>query len=651
MDKTSLEIAVVVEAPKPPITEERARQYFRESIDGTERFDKERRLDAAYYHNDQIPDEVKAKWKVRGQPLVWTNKIQPAISGVLGVYDAAQTDPKCEPRSPEHQDTADIATKILRYLSDCARLATIKKTLSKDYFIYGTCAVIVGEEAFSGCEHIKVRAIRWQDFFYDPASREHNFSDANYLGIARWLEAAEVSALYPERYEELGKPYDGSLSTWPGEKEADDTIWLDAQRKRVRVVELYFRDDNYEWQRVVFCQAGFLDFGPSVYTDDKGKTICPIVAMSFEVNPETKERYGPITAMRPLQNEYNSRRAVLLNEAQNRRTRQTIEGIDPKWAKIAKQEAGKADGQLPYGWDMISMPDIAAGQAQLLAKTEADLDRLAPSSTVLSAMRGGDSGRAKQILQNAGLTEWARAFGHLEELEEEMHRHLWFAAKQFMTQAQWIRYTGEARAAEWIQVNVPVGARQELVMDPQTGAPVMDEQGQPQLRTVPVLEKAIAQMDVDIILNAVPDTITLQQEANEQILKYAEGMQLPIDDPRFRMVMEMFLTVDKTRQLERWDTATSKLQEQNAGAMQMQMQMQQMQQQLEAMRVEMEAQKDAAQARKADAQAQETELRTAMMMQQMFGVQPQMPQQQPMMPEQMPPQMMPQQMPPSPQAF
>lgn len=609
MNNPSIETEDFDDQPKPPISEETAKRYFRESVQATSVFDEARKLDAAYYHNKQIPARVEAKWRERGQPLVWTNKISPAISGILGVFDAAQTDPKAEPRTPDHQDTADIATKILRYLNDCADTRTIKATLSKDYFIYGTCAMLVGEAAYPGCDYLAVKAIRWSEFFYDPASKEHDFSDAAYLGICTWLDENQVRKLYPDATDVLGNPF-GTGTDWLDSKGSEENLWLDRQRRRVRVIEMYFRDEAFEWQRVVYCGSGFLDFGPSAYRDDKGKTICPIIAASFEVDPETRERYGPIAAMRPLQDEYNARRAVLLNEAQNHRIRQVVEGVDPKSKAIAKSEAPKANGVLPYGWDMVSVPDIANGQAQLLAKTEADLDRLAPSSTVLSAMRSQDSGRSRQILQNAGLTEWARSLWYFERLEERMNRHLWFGAKQYMTKKQFIRSTGEHRAAEFIEINVPVGVNMVPDIDEQ-GMPKLDPAtGQMMMKAQPIMEKAIAEMDVDILLDSVPDTVTLQQEANEQILKYAEGLGLMIDDPRFRLAMEMFLTVDKTRQLERYDAGIAKMQQQNGAQMQMQQQMMQMQQELETLKVQSKAQKDNAQAMKAQAEAEQTTLET-----------------------------------------
>jgi hypothetical protein len=51
------------------------------------------------------------------------------------------------------------------------------------------------------------------------------------------------------------------------------------------VVEIYHRDGT-GWNRCVFHAGGILEAGPSPYTDEKGKTECPIVAQSCYVDRE-----------------------------------------------------------------------------------------------------------------------------------------------------------------------------------------------------------------------------------------------------------------------------------------------------------------------------------------------------------------------------
>lgn len=609
MNKPS-DIAATVE--EAPITIDRARRYYLESTQATAENDRECRLDAEYFHNKQLSELVKAKLAQRGQPPIFVNKVTPAINGILGIIDAAQTDPQCYPRVPEQQSTADLATKILRYLNDCADMSTVRATLSKDFFIYGTCAAVVGDGAETGADHLSVKPVHWENFFADPLSREHDFSDAAYMGISDFLDSDKVKKLYPDTYDKLGSPWESGGDAWFDNKGSidDETIWVDRARKRVRIIELYFRDEKFEWQRVVFCQAGFLEYGPSAYVNDKGKRICPIVGASYEVNRMTGERYGPIRAMRPLQDEVNSRRSKLINETNNRRIRQVVEGIDPKSKDIAKREAPKADGVLPYGWDFVSMPDITEGQYMLLQQTQSDLDRLAPTPAVLGRMQQESSGRARQILQQAGYTEWARSFSYLTKLEERMNKHLFWGAKQFLTAPQWIRYTGEARAPEFIQVNVPKPTgRMMPVMDPTTGQPVVDPNtGMPQMQQEILKENAIAEMDVDIILDTVPDSTTLEHETTQEILRYAGSTGISPLDPQFKAILMMFPLPDKTRTLERWDAIRQEMMGEQNMAQQMQAQVMEMQQQLEQMKVQSKAEKDFAQARKANADAAQTEM-------------------------------------------
>lgn len=608
--KPAVEVEIAVEAPKPPITIDRARRYFMESTTATVKNDRECKIDARYYHNDQIGADQRAKLKQRGQPIVIVNRIAPAISGILGIIDSAQTDPQCWPRTPEMQGTADIATKILRYLNDRADMERVMADLSTDYFIHGTCAALVGEEAFNGASEIGVTPIKWEDFFYDPMARDYDFRDARYLGVSQMRDADDVAILYPEQYKALGNPFDSGADWLDGKHSIEEEMmWLDRDRRRIRVVELYFKHTDGNWHRVVFCEAGFLDFGQSAYVNDQKQSICPIVAASYEVNRHNGDRYGPIRAMRYLQDEINSRRSKLLNETNNRRVQQVVEDVEEGSKDIAKREAAKADGALPYGWQAVSAPDIAEGQALLLNEAKADMDRLAPTPAVLGRMGAGDSGRARQVLQQAGYTEWARSFERLMKLEESINRHLWFGAKQFMTQPQWIRATGEARSTEWVQVNVPVDVKYVPDVDPQTGQPNIDPTtGQPHMIAQPVYDKAIAAMDVDIVLDTVPDSSTLEHETVQELLRYAGSTGISPLDPQFKALLMLFPLPNKTQTLEQWESVRKMMQEEQAAQMQAQQQQMMQQQQLQAAHIQAKAAKDTAQAHKAEADAMMTEM-------------------------------------------
>lgn len=132
--------------------------------------------------------------------------------------------------------------------------------------------------------------------------------------------------------------------------------------------------------------------------------------------------------------------------------------------------------------------------------------RQAPTPAVLAeASAANQSGRSRLVLQQAGMTEIARALGRLEEWENRVYRQAWLRVKQFMTDPWFIRITGDDGKPGFEQVNQPVGPDGQPV--PPEMAEMMQAQG------VPVsIKNNLATMDVDIEVETIPDTANLQAE-------------------------------------------------------------------------------------------------------------------------------------------
>ena len=50
--------------------------------------------------------------------MVTYNKIGRKIDGIVGLVERLKQDPKAYPRTPQHQQGADLATAVLRYIMD-----------------------------------------------------------------------------------------------------------------------------------------------------------------------------------------------------------------------------------------------------------------------------------------------------------------------------------------------------------------------------------------------------------------------------------------------------------------------------------------------------------------------------------------------------
>ncbi|MFD2502135.1 hypothetical protein ACFSTI_29325 [Rhizorhabdus histidinilytica] len=505
------------------------------------------------------------------------------------MLEAAKVDPRGYPRNPtpDDENAADLGSKCLRYIADVSNFQQVKLDCAENFLIEGTAAIIIEADG----QNITNTQIRWEEFFADPYSRRPDFKDAKYLGIAKWMDAADVKARNPEAYARIGDPVTGGQgaleSTW---QDRPDNIkpWIDRRRMRLMVVEVYYNEvkppyASAEWFRCLYCASGVLEHDISAYLNPKtNETVCPIEAVSCYVDRENN-RYGRIRDMIPIQDEINARRSRLLHLANSRQVQQSDPMAAPVDATTARQEAARADGVIPPGWQLVPTTDLAAGQQLLLAESKAEIERMGPTPAVLGRQgEAGQSGRARLVLQQAGMTELARPLGRLEDWETRCYRQMWMRAQQFWTGPMWIRVTDDVRAPEFLQINEPVMGmvmQPQPVVDPATGQPVVDPMtGEPATQMVPAVgvtgyTKRIAEIDMDIILDTVPDTANLQQEVFAEFVELVRGGLDPFT-PQFELLLEMSPLADKAAVLERLRAKKKEIDEANAAQAQQQAEMQ-----------------------------------------------------------------------------
>lgn len=519
----------------------------------------------------QLDSDTRTILKMRMQPPIYTNQIRPAVNGILGVMQGAQTDPRAFPRNPQDTESANVASKTLRYIADVTDFDEVKLDCAENFWIEGTCAAIIECDG----DNISVNQVRWEEFFFDPHSRRPDFKDASYLGFAQWLNSDYVQRIYPEQYAALGNPMDtsngiGIEPTWE-DKPENMSPWISSKDKRLLVVTLFYAKDG-KWFRCVYCAAGVFEHDETGYTDDKGNVICPMEAVSYAVDKKN-ERYGHVQDMMPIQDEVNASRSRSLHLANSRQIQQTDPTAPPIDADLARQEAAKADGVIPPGWQKVPTDDML--QANLLRNQEAksELQRMAPTPATLGRDQGASSGRERLVLQQAGMTELARPMGRLDGWGQRCYRQMWWRAQQFWKAPKFIRVTDQVSAPEFLQINEPVFDEadqpvlkvdertgmpvMQAIVDPQTGQPVMDPQtGQPAAQPVQEVKNRIAELDLDIIIETVPDTANLQSEVFGDIMEIvrSSGLQA-VFSPEFELILELSPIQNKTELLERLKTA------------------------------------------------------------------------------------------------
>lgn len=555
------------------------KRYFTEFRDLTVDGRTESLTDIDYYDSEQYTSAEKDALAKRKQPNSVYNRIKPAVNGMIGVQARGRADPRAWPRTPNDEGAADCATDVLRYVADWNRLNRTKLDCLKDMLVPGTMAVLVGADRDL---QVTVTQVRWEEFVYDPRSRRPDFKDARYLGLAKWMYADDVASIYPDKAGDISSAVDGNggnglvsdESFMDRPDNAPVAGWVDKKQRRILIVELFYREGD-KWLRCVFHGGGILDEGLSPYLDHKKRPHCPIEAQSAYVSRKNW-RYGVVRDMRGPQDGINKRKSKLLHLVSVSQIQASNPSAIDVDAEIARVEAAKPDGVIPFGWEKVSTADMAAGQAQLLAEDKYEIERMGPNPAVLGRDANDSSGRALLARQQAGLVELAPLYAGADDWELRVYRQIWARVKQYWTEQQFIRVTDDEGAAKFVGVNQPIH-EMAPVIDPRTGQPMLDEQGEP--KQAPVMyarpqedgttkigprvlgyQNQLGEMDVDIEVDTQQDIGTVAQEQLADLLDIVRANPIYAQYVPFEVLVRLSKTPHKKELLDQIKAAREEIQ-------------------------------------------------------------------------------------------
>jgi hypothetical protein len=563
------------------------------------------RNDRRYYDGYQWTKEELDQLKERRQPPVTKNQIAPAINFIRGEEIKKRVDPVARPRTPQHEDSARAATDALRYVKeeqgfDLARSAVLKNALIEGY---GGAIKSIEQDAAGELRH-KLLHVEWDRLFYDPHSRAPDFSDAKYLGIIRWADLDDAIADYPEKEEALRSALTVDISPMDDTTEDTPRRWVDKKRQRVKICEMYFCvADN--WYRADFTGADDLrEPGPTVYSDEAGATVCPLIMMSCYVDAEGM-RYGVVRSLISPQDEINKRSSKFLHLISVRQViaeRDFIRQPEEFMENLAKPDgyAEVEPGGMSEGRVQISQTgDMAAGQFQLLQEAIASFQRVAPAAAQVPDAPGGSSGRAILARQQASSQELGSLFDHLRMWTQSVYELDWLCIRQYWTEEKWLRVTDdqELTGYRFVAINRPMtraeryqelmqkGSPPDVALDSAAGnlspqvmfgakqqAQQMAMQAQQAGQQVPpeqagqmtqalilrhplmqqqITQNQIDQMEVDLVIDETQESAVLEQEEFE---KFAEVMPTLVQgglDPReaSKMMVQLSQLRDKKKVL------------------------------------------------------------------------------------------------------
>ncbi len=492
-----------------------------------------------YYDGNQLSAEELGELKKRKQPPIKFNRIRRKIEWLKGLEVKQRTDPKAFPRTPHHADGAEAATDAIRYVCDRQDWDETRSECYDNFLIEGYCgAELIHEQLPNGEVEIVINHYPWDRLFYDPHSRKSDFSDARYKGVVMWMDEADFKRQFPGN-DDVSGMYKEAVTT----ETHDDkpSRWVDPRRNRIRVFLIWHRQGK-TWNYCYFVKGKKLKSGESPYKDDQGMSVCPLIMQSAHITRDL-DRHGIVRDMFDPQDEVNKRRSKSLHGINMRQT-VSIQGAVPGGPQRIKEELAKFDGNIEITaealeeaarigtkpFEILPTNDQIAAQMQMAEEAKREIDLLGANSALAGETGESASGRAVLARQQGGMIEIASLTDKLHHFTRAVYRQIWHMVRQFWTEEKWIRVTDEESNARFVGLNQQITLEMTLgQMDPQQASQLALQMGlypgDPRLNQVVAVQNAVEKIDVDIVIEEVPDRVTLEGEIFEALMKY--GPVLP----------------------------------------------------------------------------------------------------------------------------
>src|SRR6266576_1446057 len=493
----------------------------------------EARTARRYYHGDQWTEQEIAVLQRRKQPVVTSNRIERKINAVVGIVEKLRQDPKAYARTPQHEQGADVATAVMRYALDTndwkskstrnARLGAIDGIAGVEFDL---------ETGDQGDPDLGIHIVYADTFFYDPRSFDEGFTDARYMGIAKWIDVDQAKELIPSKASEIDDLMEAGSDITSSADQDRERVWVNTSLKRLRLVDhWYICKGNWCW--TLYIGNTVMMQGESPFHDEKGRTFPRFLMFSANVDHDG-DRYGFVRTLKSAQDEINMRRSKALHLLNTRRIISEKGAVDD--VEIARREWAKPDGWVETNPGFKMVPDESAnqdfsGQLEMLQESKNEIENFGPNPALVGEGLQDSSGRAIALLQQAGMAELGPYLSSFKNWKIRVYRCIWNIITEHWKAERWIRVTDDQNVAQFFQIN-------KLEVD-QFGRPA--------------IVNAIGSMDVDFIIDEGQDAINMQADAFGVLQSL--GPQFAQQFPEIAIELSPIEQVVKTKMLKKIQAA------------------------------------------------------------------------------------------------
>lgn len=466
-------------------------------------------LDADFYDGEQWDASDAQILSERGQaPLVF-NEVAPMVDWLIGTERRTRVDWKVLPRAEDDVQSADVKTKVLKFVSDLNRVPFARSRAFADAAKVGVGWVDDGARDDPTQDILYSRYEDWRNVLWDSSGYELDLSDCRYVFRWRWVDSDIAELMFPQRHEQIRRSVIDAGSATEGDVDQDwylgepvaqsgtlyasgAGVYGEASRKRIRLIEAQFRmpakvkivadgpmkgayfnemdlamaehlgnnpatiiDKTVMRTHIaVFTEADMLALSPSVYRHNR-YSLTPIWCYR---RGRDRLPYGAIRRVRDIQQDLNKRASkalFMLNTNQIIADKGAVD--DPN---VARDETDRPDGYVEKnpGKEFVIRRDTnaATGQIQMMTLDAQSIQKsVGVNNENLGRATNAVSGEAIKARQMQGSVSTTEPFDNLRFAVQTQGEKQLSLVEQFYSEEKVVRLTGARGAIEWIKINQP----------------------------------------------------------------------------------------------------------------------------------------------------------------------------------------------------
>jgi hypothetical protein len=254
-----------VRADKISLREVKA--WHREAVNAEELYRERIEDDWRVFHGDPWTEQQKEVLKKRKQIPLNLDHISRDVLTQLGRQISNRMRPTAKPRANGDSNLARGLTDVMAYYLDVNRFDFEQSQTILDQLVARGWLCYRYQREDITREHIQIEYTPWYEIKVDPKTRRRDLDDCAYLFRERWVTLSDAQAMYPDKARLLANdvsrmvdgnqdvtndkavhPNDGYRDAFDGMSGGRSVGYVTKDRKRVRIVECWFRRSSEAWQ-------------------------------------------------------------------------------------------------------------------------------------------------------------------------------------------------------------------------------------------------------------------------------------------------------------------------------------------------------------------------------------------------------------------